>query len=124
MAVNRRIFVSGTAAALAVPAISTTGAFAQEKVVRFTLAQDFTRIYTFVTSEYSQGQRDYFTLINERGGVGGYKIVADVSDHANDLPRAIEAYERGKREGAVLIDPCRRRLPVRWCRARWRTRST
>jgi branched-chain amino acid transport system substrate-binding protein len=105
MAVNRRIFVSGTAAALAVPAISTTGAFAQDKVVRFTLAQDFTRIYTFVTSEYNQGQRDYFTLINERGGVAGYKIVADVSDHANDLPRAIEAYERGKREGAVLIDP-------------------
>ena len=105
MAVNRRIFVSGTAAALAVPAIGTTGAFAQDKVVRFTLAQDFTRIYTFVTSEYSQGQRDYFTLINERGGVGGYKIVADVSDHANDLPRAIEAYERGKREGSVLIDP-------------------
>ncbi|MGL4289288.1 MAG: ABC transporter substrate-binding protein [Phreatobacter sp.] len=105
MSVNRRIFLSGTAAALAVPAVSTTGAFAQDKVVRFTLSQDFTRIYTFVTSEYNQGQRDYFTLVNERGGVGGYKIVADVSDHANDLPRAIEAYERGKREGAVLIDP-------------------
>jgi branched-chain amino acid transport system substrate-binding protein len=105
MTVNRRIFVSGTAAALAVPAISTTGAFAQEKIVRFTLAQDFTRIYTFVTSEYSQGQRDYFTLVNERGGVGGYKIVADVSDHANDLTRAIESYERGKRDGSVLIDP-------------------
>ncbi|MBN8938385.1 MAG: ABC transporter substrate-binding protein [Rhizobiales bacterium] len=105
MSVNRRIFLSGTAAALAAPAVSTTGAFAQEKVVRFTLSQDFTRIYTFVTSEYNQGQRDYFTLINERGGVGGYRIAADVSDHANDLPRAIEAYERGKREGAVLIDP-------------------
>ncbi len=80
-------------------------AFAQEKVVRISAPMDFTRIYTFVTSEYSQGQRDYFTLLNERGGVGGYKIVVDVSDHANDLPRAIEAYERGKREGAVMIDP-------------------
>ncbi|QCI64786.1 ABC transporter substrate-binding protein [Phreatobacter stygius] len=105
MSVNRRIFLSGTAAALAAPAVSTTGAFAQEKVVRFTLSQDFTRIYTFVTSEYNQGQRDYFTLVNERGGINGYRIVADVSDHANDLPRAIEAYERGKREGSVLIDP-------------------
>ena len=105
MSVNRRIFLSGTAAALAAPTVSTSGAFAQERVVRFTLAQDFTRIYTFVTSEYNQGQRDYFTLVNDRGGVGGYRIVADVSDHANDLPRAIEAYERGKREGAVLIDP-------------------
>ncbi len=105
MAVNRRIFVSGTVATLAAPAILPRRAFAQDKVVRFTMAQDFTRIYTFVTSEYSQGQRDYFTLINERGGVAGYKILAEVSDHANDLPRAIEAYERGKREGAVLCDP-------------------
>lgn len=105
MAINRRTFVAGAGAALATPALSTSGAFAQEKTVRFILAQDFTRIYTFVTSEYNQGQRDYFTLVNDRGGVGGYKIVADISDHANDLPRAIEAYERGKREGAVLIDP-------------------
>jgi branched-chain amino acid transport system substrate-binding protein len=97
--------MSTTAAVLAAPAVASKGAFAQEKVIRFTLSQDFTRIYTFVTSEYSQGQRDYFTLVNERGGINGYKIVVDVSDHANDLPRAIEAYERGKREGAVLIDP-------------------
>jgi branched-chain amino acid transport system substrate-binding protein len=105
MTVDRRTFIAGSAAALAAPAVSTTGAFGQERTIRFILSQDFTRIYTFVTAEYSQGQRDYFTLINERGGVNGHRIVADVSDHGNDLPRAIEAYERGKREGAVLIDP-------------------
>ncbi|OYU47809.1 MAG: ABC transporter substrate-binding protein [Rhizobiales bacterium PAR1] len=105
MKMTRRTFVASAAAGIAAPTICTTGAFAQEKVVRISAPQDFTRIYTFVTSEYSQGQRDYFTLINERGGVGGYKLVIDVSDHANDLPRAIEAYERGKREGAVAIDP-------------------
>jgi branched-chain amino acid transport system substrate-binding protein len=80
-------------------------ASAQEKVIRFAMPQDFTRVYTFVTAEYSQGQRDYITLVNERGGINGYRIVADVSDHGNDLPRAIEAYEKAKREGAVLIDP-------------------
>ena len=106
MTVDRRTFMAGTAVALATPGLVANRALAQaDKVVKITLSQDFTRIYTFVTSEYNQGQRDYFTLINERGGAGGYKIVADVSDHANDLPRAIEAYERGKREGAVLIDP-------------------
>jgi len=105
MKMTRRSFVASAAAGIAAPSISTTGAFAQERVVRISAPMDFTRIYTFVTSEYSQGQRDYFTLLNERGGVGGYKIVIDVSDHANDLPRAIEAYERGKREGAVMIDP-------------------
>jgi ABC-type branched-subunit amino acid transport system substrate-binding protein len=103
MKLTRRSFVASTAATALIglrPALA-----ADEKVIRFGMPQDFTKIYTFVTAEYSQGQRDYFSLINGRGGVGGYKIVADVSDHANDLPRAIEAYERLKREGMVLCDP-------------------
>jgi branched-chain amino acid transport system substrate-binding protein len=105
MSIDRRTFMAASTAALAAQTMLPGRVYAQEKIVRFMMPQDFTRIYTFVTTEYSQGQRDYFTLVNERGGVGGYKIVADVTDHANDLPRAIEAYERGKREGAVLIDP-------------------
>src|SRR3984893_18377310 len=100
---TRRTFVASTAAT-ALIGLRPAGA-ADEKIVRFGMPQDFTKIYTSVTAEYSQGQRDYFSLINARGGVGGYKIVADVSDHANDLPRAIEAYERLKREGMVLCDP-------------------
>ena len=104
MQLDRRTFMAG-AAARRRGRSRRPRALAQEKVVQFGMPQDFTRVYTFVTAEYSQGQRDYFTLVNERGGVNGYKIVADVSDHGNDLPRAIEAYERDKREGAVLIDP-------------------
>ncbi|MHA7870649.1 MAG: ABC transporter substrate-binding protein [Salipiger thiooxidans] len=80
-------------------------AYAQDKVIRFAMPQDFTKIYTFVTSEYSQGQRDYFSLVNKRGGVGGYRIEPEVSDHGNDLPRAIESYERAKSTGAVAVDP-------------------
>src|SRR5258708_17693108 len=76
-----------------------------EKGIGFGMPQDFRRVYTFVNAEYSQGQRDYITLVNERGGINGYRIIADVSDHGNDLPRAIEAYEKAKREGAVVIDP-------------------
>jgi branched-chain amino acid transport system substrate-binding protein len=104
MKLDRRAFLAGTAATVAVPG-TIDFASAQEKVIRFAMPQDFTRVYTFVTAEYSQGQRDYITLVNERGGINGYRIVADVSDHGNDLPRAIEAYEKAKREGAVLIDP-------------------
>lgn len=103
MTMNRRTAMAG--GALAALLALGAPALAQEKVIKFAMPQDFTRVYTFVTSEYSQGQRDYFTLVNERGGINGYKIVADVSDHGNDLPRAIEAYERAKREGAILIDP-------------------
>jgi branched-chain amino acid transport system substrate-binding protein len=104
MKLNRRTFVAGTAAAATFAGFGTP-LRAQEKVIKIGMPMDFTRVYTFVTSEYAQGHRDYLTLVNDRGGVNGHKIVADITDHANDVPRAIEAYERMKREGAVLIDP-------------------
>ncbi len=105
MALTRRTMLTGTAVALLGSQLPVRVAFGQDRVVRFAFPQDFTRIYTFVTSEYSQGQRDYISLINGRGGVGGYMIEAEITDHANDQPRAIEAYERAKAQGAVLIDP-------------------
>lgn len=104
MKLNRRSFMAGTAATSLVGFGGGT-AFAQDKVVKVGMPMDFTRVYTFVTAEYAQGHRDYLTLINDRGGAGGYKILADITDHGNDIPRAIEAYERMKREGAVAIDP-------------------
>lgn len=103
MGLTRRAFVAGTAAASIVG--GRQAAAEGEKIIRFGMPQDFTKIYTFLASEYSQGQRDYFSLVNVRGGVSGYKIVAEVSDSANDIPRAIETYERLKREGMVLLDP-------------------
>ncbi|GGE00980.1 amino acid/amide ABC transporter substrate-binding protein, HAAT family [Gemmobacter megaterium] len=105
MSLTRRNILTGAAVAALASQLPVRVAFAQDKTIRFSLPMDFTRVYTFVTSEYSQGQRDYISLINGRGGIGGYTIVPDVSDHANDQPRAIEAYERGKSQGAVLIDP-------------------
>jgi branched-chain amino acid transport system substrate-binding protein len=94
------------AAATALLAIAgAPRALAQEKVIKFGMTQDFTKVYTFVTAEYSQGQRDYFTLVNERGGVNGWKIQAEVVDHGNETQRGIEAYERFKRDGVVLVDP-------------------
>jgi branched-chain amino acid transport system substrate-binding protein len=104
MKLNRRTFMAGTAATGLI-GLGSTPSWSQDKVVKIGMPMDFTRVYTFVTSEYAQGHRDYLTLINDRGGAGGYKIVADITDHGNDIPRAIEAYERMKREGAVLIDP-------------------
>lgn len=102
---KRREFLTATAAAAVLSQMPIRIAAAQDKVIRFSMPQDFTKVYTFVTAEYSQGQRDYLTLVNLQGGINGHQIVADVSDHGNDLPRAIEAYERAKSEGAVLIDP-------------------
>ena len=59
MKLTRRTFVASTAAT-ALIGLRPAGA-ADEKIVRFGMPQDFTKIYTFVTAEYSQGQRDYFS---------------------------------------------------------------
>lgn len=98
---RRSITALAGAAALA---LASTPGWAQDKVIKFGFAQDFTKVYTFVTSEYSQGQRDYLTLINERGGINGYKFDATVVDHGNEPQRGIEAYERFKADGAILVD--------------------
>lgn len=103
MKIGRRQLVAAAAATLASGTVPQV--FAQEKVIKFGMAQDFTKVYTFVTAEYSQGQRDYLTLVNERGGVNGWKIQADVVDTGNETQRGIEAYERFKREGVLLVDP-------------------
>lgn len=106
MTLKRRQFVASSAAAALIGSMTYAQQVnAQEKIIKFGMAQDFTVVYTFVTAEYSQGQRDYFTLVNQRGGVNGWKISADIVDTGNAPQRGIEAYERFKRNGVVLVDP-------------------
>lgn len=85
-------------------ALASSPGLSQDKVIKFGFALDFTKVYTFVSSEYSQGQRDYLSLINARGGIKGYTFEATVVDHGNEPQRGIEAYERFKANGAVLMD--------------------
>jgi branched-chain amino acid transport system substrate-binding protein len=49
------------------------------------------------------GYHDYVRLVNTKGGVEGHKIRALEIDHEYKVPPAVEAYERHKKEGAVLI---------------------
>ena len=49
------------------------------------------------------GYHDYIKLVNFKGGVEGYKIKAIEIDHEYKVPQGMEAYERHKKEGAVLI---------------------
>jgi branched-chain amino acid transport system substrate-binding protein len=98
---RKSLAILAGAAALTLP---FNGAWAQDKVIKFGFAQDFTKVYTFVSSEYSHGQRDYLSLINARGGIKGYTFKATVVDHGNEPQRGIEAYERFKADGVVLMD--------------------
>ena len=49
------------------------------------------------------GYHDYIALVNSKGGVGGAKLRVVEIDHEYKVPAAVEAYERHKKEGAVLI---------------------
>jgi len=103
MKLNRRQMLATAGAGLATGLMPRL-IMAQEKVIKFGFPQDFTRVYTFLAVEYSQGQRDYLSLVNARGGVQGWKIQAEVVDTGNEVQRGIEAYERFKRDGVILVD--------------------
>jgi branched-chain amino acid transport system substrate-binding protein len=49
------------------------------------------------------GYNDYVKLVNSKGGIEGHKIKVIEIDHEYKVPPAVEAYERHKKEGAVLI---------------------
>jgi branched-chain amino acid transport system substrate-binding protein len=49
------------------------------------------------------GYHDYVKLVNSKGGIEGHKIKVIEIDHEYKVPPAVEAYERFKKEGAVLI---------------------
>ena len=49
------------------------------------------------------GYHDYIKLVNSKGGVNGHKIKALEVDHEYKVPPGMEAYERHKKEGAVII---------------------
>ncbi|MCG5502167.1 ABC transporter substrate-binding protein, partial [Ectothiorhodospira lacustris] len=94
--------LAGVAGAVALAVGGT--ASADKEPIKFALLQDFTAVYTFVSSEYNQGQQDYLRLINETGGVEGHPIETIIRDTANEPQRGLEAYNRARREGAVLVD--------------------
>ena len=49
------------------------------------------------------GYHDYVDLVNSKGGVAGHMIRVDEIDHEYKVPPAVEAYERYKTEGAVVV---------------------
>jgi branched-chain amino acid transport system substrate-binding protein len=49
------------------------------------------------------GYHDYMKLVNAKGGVEGHRIKVIEIDHEYKVPPAVEAYERFKKEGAVLV---------------------
>jgi branched-chain amino acid transport system substrate-binding protein len=90
-ALTRRDVLGGMGAAAL--ALSGTGAWAQGKdPIKFATLMDFTKIYTFVSVEYNQGEQDYIKLVNAEGGIAGHPVELIVKDH---IPMLTLAHGRG-----------------------------
>lgn len=97
--------VIGTAAAAATLLASGGRALAQGKApIKFAALLDLTKIYTFVSVEYNQGQKDYNKLLNLEGGIDGHPVELIVRDHASEPQRGIALYNQARDEGAVMFD--------------------
>jgi branched-chain amino acid transport system substrate-binding protein len=53
--------------------------------------------------ELCPGVADYVALVNRQGGVLGHKLQYTEHEHAYMVPRAIDAYEKLKQEGVVVV---------------------
>jgi branched-chain amino acid transport system substrate-binding protein len=47
--------------------------------------------------------QDYYKLVNSKGGIDGWMIKGDEIDNGYKVPEAIEAYERQKQMGALMM---------------------
>src|SRR5258706_12025427 len=85
-------------------ALSLAGtAAAQQKEVMIGMQCDRTGATQITGVVLCPAMHDYYNLINAGGGVEGYKIKVDEIDNEYKVPAAVEAYQRHKQEGAVLM---------------------
>src|SRR5438046_1054066 len=89
--------VLGAAAGVGEPAA------AQKKEVLIGMQCDRTGATQITGVVLCPAMHDYYDLINAGGGVEGYKIKVDEIDNEYKVPAAVEAYQRHKQEGAVLM---------------------
>jgi branched-chain amino acid transport system substrate-binding protein len=56
-----------------------------------------------IGAEMCPGVADYIALVNRKGGVLGHRLDYTEIDHGYVVPRAVEAYQQLKRDGAVTF---------------------
>ena len=81
----------------------TAGAMAQDKKIVDGVMCDRTGATQIVGTVLCPAMHDYFNLINSEGGIDGYKIEHPEIDMQYKVPPAVEAYERFKQQGAVVL---------------------
>src|SRR5262249_52804310 len=86
----------------AIAALAVTAA-AQQKEVMIGMQCDRTGATQITGVVLCPAMHDYYNLINANGGVDGFKLKVDEIDNEYKVPAAVEAYQRHKQEGAVLM---------------------
>jgi branched-chain amino acid transport system substrate-binding protein len=82
--------------------IARAGA-AEDKVLMIGVQCDRTGATQIVGTVLCPAMQDYYNLINLKGGIDGWKIKAPEIDNGYKVPDAVEAYQRQKQEGAILM---------------------
>jgi branched-chain amino acid transport system substrate-binding protein len=96
---NMLALVAGAAAAVSL--IGTAGA--QDKTLIIGVQCDRTGATQIVGTVLCPAMHDYYNLVNSNGGIDGWKIKHDEIDNGYKVPDAVEAYQRQKQEGAILM---------------------
>ncbi len=78
-------------------------AMAQQKQVVIGVQCDRTGPTQITGVVLCPAMQDYYKLVNNAGGIDGYQIKADEIDNQYKVPAAVEAYQRQKQMGAVLM---------------------
>ena len=85
-------------------AMSLAGtAVAQDKTLMIGVQCDRTGATQIVGTVLCPAMQDYYRLVNSKGGIDGYKINAPEIDNGYKVPDSVEAYQRQKQEGAILM---------------------
>ncbi len=101
-----RILPRGTwtiAAGAATGLALATSAMAQPKEIVIGDQCDRTGPTQIVGTVLCPAEQDYYKLINAEGGVDGWTIRGDEIDNSYKVPQGIEAYQRQKQMGVVMM---------------------
>ncbi|MBV9015306.1 MAG: ABC transporter substrate-binding protein [Alphaproteobacteria bacterium] len=95
--------VLALAAGLAATVSLAGNAGAQDKTLIIGMQCDRTGATQIVGTVLCPAMHDYYNLVNSQGGIDGWKIKHDEIDNGYKVPDAVEAYQRQKQEGAILM---------------------
>src|ERR1700683_5125224 len=76
---------------------------ADDKVLLLGVQCDRTGATQIVGTVLCPAMQDYSRLVNSKGGIDGWTVKGDEIDNGYKVPEGIEAYERQKQMGAVMM---------------------